>query len=219
MSLTLVVGSKNYSSWSMRAGVALSHCGVPYDEIVIPLDGPDTPQRIADYSRAGRVPVLIDGENPIWDSLAIIEYLAEKFPESQLWPSDPMARAIARSVSAEMHAGFTNLRTELPMNCRRCYEGFRISDLVARDIDRICEIWRETRSRFGQRQNGEFLFGPFGGADAMFAPVASRFVTYGVSTDATVTAYVDALLKSPAVQTWMDAAHTEPTIERYEFEI
>jgi len=218
LSLTLVVGSKNYSSWSMRAGVALSHCGVPYDEIVIPLASPDTPQKIANYSRAGLVPILIDGETTIWDSLAIIEYLAEKLPESRLWPSDPLARAIARSVSAEMHAGFANLRKELPMNCRRRYDGFRISDLVARDIDRICEIWRETRNRFGRRLGGEFLFGPFCGADAMFAPVASRFVTYGVSVDATVAAYIEALVENPAVKAWTDAAHLEPIIERYEFE-
>ncbi len=217
MTLTLVVGSKNYSSWSMRAGVALTHCGSTHTEIVIPLGQPDTAQKIAAYSKAGLVPILIDGNTTTWDSLAIIEYLSERFPGAQLWPADPTVRAVARSVSAEMHAGFTALRRELPMNCRRRYADFAIGEAATHDIDRICDIWRDARNRYGRSGGGDFLFGSFCGADAMFAPVVSRFVTYGVAVDATVGAYVDAVLNAPPVQAWMDSARQEPVIDRYEF--
>lgn len=217
MTLTLIVGSKNYSSWSMRAGVALAHCGVAYSEIVVPLGQPDTAQRIAAYSKAGLVPVLIDGDVTVWDSLSIVEYLSERFPAAQLWPADPALRAVARSVSAEMHAGFTALRRELPMNCRRRYQNFAIGEAASKDIDRICDIWRDIRNLYGRTGGGDFLFGSFSGADAMFAPVVSRFVTYGVAVDTTVGAYIEAVVNAPPVKTWMESARQEPVIDRYEF--
>jgi len=211
---TLIVGSKNYSSWSMRAGVAIAHTGLAHEEVVIPLGEPDTAEKIRAYSAAGLVPILIDGTVKIWDSLAIVEYLAELCPEAHLWPEDRAARAAARAVSAEMHAGFSALRRELPMNCRRRYERFQIGTDAGKDIARVCEIWRDMRNTFGT--GGDFLFGTFSGADAMYAPVVSRFVTYGVETDAVVGRYVAAMLEQPAVQGWMESARDEPLIARYE---
>ena len=217
MSLKLVVGSKNYSSWSMRAGVAMRHSGVAYDEVVIPLGQPDTHEAIARHSDAGLVPILIDDKQTIWDSLAIIEYLAETAPDGVIWPTDPAARAIARSVSAEMHSGFGTLRSDLPMNCRRRYDNFVLGEGVEKDAARICALWRDARNRFGRPLGGDYLFGAFSGADAMFAPVVSRFMTYGVSSDAVAGDYIVAMLDQPAVRFWVDAARQEPIIPRYEF--
>jgi glutathione S-transferase len=218
MSLQLVVGSKNYSSWSMRAGVALLHTGLAHEEIVIPLGQPDTRENIARYSAAGLVPILINDAHTIWDSLAIIEYLAEIGPANRMWPSDPAARATARSMSAEMHAGFGALRRDLPMNCRRRYDNFTLGEDAARDVARICDLWRDARNGYGRPAGGDFLFGDFSGADAMFAPVVSRFVTYGVSTDATVSDYVAAVMGHPTVRSWIVSAKQEPVIARYEFD-
>lgn len=218
MSLKLIVGSKNYSSWSMRAGVAMLHSSLAYDEIVIPLGQPDTHEAIARHSDAGLVPILIDGEHTIWDSLAIIEYLAEAAPEGLIWPSDRAARAMARSVSAEMHSGFGALRRDLPMNCRRRYDNFALGEDAKKDAARICALWRDARNRFGQPLGGDYLFGDFSGADAMFAPIVSRFVTYGVPTDAIAGDYIAAMMDQPAVRSWMDTARQEPIIPRYEFD-
>lgn len=218
MSLKLIVGSKNYSSWSMRAGVAMRHSCVAYDEIVIPLGQSDTHEAIARYSEAGLVPILIDGEQTIWDSLAIIEYLAETAPEGLMWPADRAARAMARSVSAEMHAGFGALRRDLPMNCRRRYDNFALGEEATKDASRVCALWRDARNRFGQPHGGDYLFGDFSGADAMFAPIVSRFVTYGVPTDAIADDYIAAMMDQPAIRSWMDSAQQEPIIPRYEFD-
>ena len=212
---TLVIGSKNYSSWSMRAWIGLRHAGVEFDEVVIPLQANDTRERILAHSPSGLVPLLKDGGVTIWDSLAILEYAAERHPEKHLWPEDEAARAHARSISQEMHAGFGALRQACPMNCRRRYESFDLSRDVETDVARIQTIWAECRERYAE--GGDFLFGHFTNADAMFAPIASRFMTYGVTLDATSRAYVDALVAHPPMHEWCEAATSEPVIEKYEF--
>lgn len=203
-----MIGNKNYSSWSMRLWLLLRSYRIEFEEIQIPLRRPDSLTRKLAYSPAGKVPVLIDGDRRIWDSLAMVEYLAEKFPEKQLWPTDSEARAAARCVSAEMHAGFASLRTYLPLNCRaRRLEVGRGPD-VKEDIDRIREIWRECRARFGAE--GKFLFGEFSAADAMFAPVVLRFQSYGVELNRVEAEYARTILAIPAVRDWIEAAHSEP---------
>lgn len=214
-SLTLIIANKNYSSWSLRAWLLLKQLRIPFDEVLIPLDTVETRGQILRYSASGRVPVLLDGEQTIWDSLAIAEYLAERFPDAQLWPAEPEARARARCVSAEMHSGFVNLRTHLPMNCRADFPDHEIVPEVQAEIDRIVAIWQDCRSRYGA--HGDLLFGAFSIADAMFAPVAFRFATYGVALEATAAAYVQTLLALPTVQEWLEAARAEPyKIAEYE---
>jgi glutathione S-transferase len=206
--LKLIIGNKNYSSWSMRPWLLLRQGGIEFEEVQIPLRQPDSLGRKLAYSPAGKVPILIDGDLRIWESLAIVEYLAEKFPENQLWPQDRETRAHARTVSAEMHAGFVSLRSSMPFNCRARRPGAGLGPGVQEDIDRICEIWRECRERRGAA--GEFLFGEFTAADAMFAPVASRFQTYGVELAHEEAEYAKALLTMPAVEDWIEAARKEP---------
>ena len=179
MGLQLVIGNKNYSSWSFRPWLAMKVARIPFEETVIPLDTPDFKSRITALSGAGKVPVLIDGDTCVWESLAILEYLAEKFPEAGLWPQDAQARAHARAISAEMHAGFQPLRRQLPMNMRRPVKPQRLEADAETDVQRIEAIWSHCRTRFGQG-GGPFLHGAFGAADAMYAPVVSRFHTYGV---------------------------------------
>jgi glutathione S-transferase len=211
--LTLVVGSKNYSSWSLRPYLALAHTGQPFREVVIALDEPDTAAKIAQYSPSGRVPALRHGELSIWDSLSICEYLAETFPQAKLWPEDKHARAIARSVVAEMHSSFSNLRQNMTMDIRSRKPGKGRAPGVAEDIARIQELWNDCRSRFGQ--GGPFLFGHFTIADAFYAPVVTRFVTYEVELDAVGQAYREAVLNLPAMKTWTEAALKEPPLKRY----
>lgn len=211
--LTLVVGSKNYSSWSLRPYLALAHTGQPFREVVIALDEPDTAAKIAEYTPSGRVPVLRHGALSIWDSLAICEYLAETFPQAKLWPEDKQARAIARSVVAEMHSSFSNLRQNMTMDIRARKPGKGRAPGVAEDIARIQAIWNDCRSRFGQ--GGPFLFGHFTIADAFYAPVVTRFVTYEVELDAVSQAYRDTVLSLPALKTWTEAALKEPPVKRY----
>lgn len=212
--LTLVVASKNYSSWSLRPYLALAHTGQPFREVVVPLGQADTAAHIAKYSPSGRVPALLHGELAIWDSLAICEYLAEQFPQAKLWPQDTAARALARSVTAEMHSGFANLRNHMPMNLHARKPGEGRAPGVAEDISRITSLWKEYRSRFGQ--GGPFLFGAFSIADAFYAPVVTRFVTYDVELDAVGAAYRDAVLALPAMKAWTEAARNEPPVARYE---
>jgi glutathione S-transferase len=212
--LTLVVASKNYSSWSLRPYLALAHTGQPFREVVVQLGEADTAANIAKYSPSGRVPALVRGELVVWDSLAICEHLAELFPQAKLWPEDATARAVARSVTSEMHSGFANLRTHMPMNLRARRPGEGRAAGVAEDIARITALWRECRSRFGQ--GGPFLFGAFSIADAFYAPVVTRFVTYGVELDAVCAAYRDAVLALPAMKAWTEAARDEPPVARYE---
>jgi glutathione S-transferase len=210
--LTLVIASKNYSSWSLRPYLALAHTGQPFREVLVRLGEPDSAANVAKYSPSGRVPVLLHGELVIWDSLAICEYLAELFPQAELWPRDAAARAVARSVTAEMHSGFTSLRTHMPMNLRARKPGEGRAPGVAEDISRITSLWRECRERHGR--GGPFLFGAFSIADAFYAPVVTRFVTYGVELDAVCAAYKDAVLALPALRAWTEVALDEPPMAR-----
>lgn len=203
----LVIGNKNYSSWSLRPWLLLRQHRIAFDEMRLPLDTPQFASGIRRWSPSGRVPVLQHGDLTVWDSLAICEYADETFLDRTGWPADAAARAIARSVSAEMHAGFQALRSALPMNCRRRVSGFVADAAAQRDIARVCALWRDCRARFGAA--GDFLFGGFSIADAMYAPVALRFVTYGIALDAGARAYVDALLALPALQEWLRDSATE----------
>ncbi|MFD2365296.1 glutathione S-transferase family protein [Pseudoduganella sp. GCM10020061] len=204
--LTLVIGNKNYSSWSMRPWVAMTAFGIPFTEVRILLDQPETQSRIAEYSAAGRVPVLVAGEMSIWDSLAICEYIAEQFPEKHLWPQDVAARAMARSVVAEMHSGFADLRNAMSMNIRASLPGRGRTPNSQADIGRICEIWEECLARFGHHR---FLFGDFSIADAFYAPVVMRFRTYGVSLAPALQAYCERVQAHPAVARWVSEALAE----------
>jgi glutathione S-transferase len=210
MSLHLVIGNKNYSSWSFRPWIAMKVAGIPFDETVISLDAADFKTRVTALGGSGRVPVLIDGDVRVWESLAILEYLAEKFPSAGLWPQNIAARAHARAVTSEMHAGFVSLRRYLPMNVTRPVK-FRAPDVgAAKDVARIDAIWSECRA--GYSAGGTFLFGQFGAADAMFAPVVWRFHTYAIEISATARAYMRAVMALPAWNEWRDAARREPWV-------
>ncbi len=211
--LTLVIGNKNYSSWSLRPWLAMKQAGLQFKEIRIPLDTPNTHQQIRRYSPSGKVPVLLDADFVVWESLAICEYIAENFAP-QLWPSDPQAKAIARAVSHEMHANFMNLRMQMPMDCRGRYPGEGMKPEVQVDIDRITTLWRNCRKTYGA--SGQLLFGKFSIADAMFAPVVSRFITYGVKLDVIAQEYVETIWKLPAIQDWMkDADQESEQLDRF----
>jgi glutathione S-transferase len=216
MALTLVIGNKNYSSWSMRPWVALRACKIAFDEIFIPLyTGDAGKKRILDFTGSGKVPVLVDGDVTIWDSLAIIEYVAERYPEARLWPENTAMRAHARSVSAEMHSGFAALRNECGMNLHRPVGAKTLSAEAHADIARVQQIWLECRERYGKF--GPFLFGAFSGADAMFAPVVHRFRTYAVEVTPAARDYMDAMTSLPAFKEWTNAALAETiVIEKFE---
>jgi glutathione S-transferase len=212
--LKLVIGNKNYSSWSMRPWVALTAFDIAFEEIRIPLDGADTATRIAAFSAAGRVPVLIDGKLTVWDSLAICEYAAEKFAALPMWPQDRAARAMARSICAEMHAGFPDLRSQMGMNIRASLPGHGQTPGAQADIGRICEIWETCLSHFG---HSRFLFGDFSIADAFYAPVVMRFRTYGVSLAPALQAYAERVAAHPAVARWIaDSIAESEVIAKYE---
>lgn len=204
---TLVIANRIYSSWSLRPWLLMRELAIPFDEVVIPLDEPDTRSRILAYSPAGRVPTLVDGDVTVWDSLAIMEYLAERYGQGRVWPADPKARALARSISAEMHAGFPALRSACPMNLAKRYAGRDRGEAVARDVARIAAMWADARARFGTA--GPFLFGLFCAADAMYAPVVTRLDTYGFEVDAPTRAYMDAILSLPGFAAWREAALAE----------
>jgi glutathione S-transferase len=213
--LTLVIGNKNYSSWSMRPWLAMRANDIAFDEVFIPLytDNPADKERILGFSLSGKVPALIDGDVTIWDSLAIIEYLAEKFPDKKLWPQDPASRAHARSISAEMHSGFAALRNECGMNLHRKVGPIALSDDARANVARIQQIWSECHRRYG----GPFLFGAFGAADAMYAPVVHRFRTYAIEVAADARHYFDAMQALPAFQQWTREGLAETLlIERFE---
>jgi len=205
---TLVIGNRNYSSWSLRGFLAARLAGVPFDEVLVRLSEPASKAELLKHSPAGKVPVLKHGARIVWDSLAIIEYLAEIRPEAGLWPADPAARAHARSISAEMHAGFSALRAHMPMNLRKSLPGKGRDRDVAEDIERICAIWADCRARYG----GPFLFGRFCAVDVMYTPVATRFRTYVVELDDPGQAYVDAVLARPDFLDWHAAALEEPWV-------
>jgi glutathione S-transferase len=205
--LHLVIGNKNYSSWSLRPWMMLTMAGIPFNETVIMLDRPDTKKKIAEHTGAGRVPVLRHGRIAIWESLAILEYLAELFPDRGIWPKGKAARATARAIASEMHAGFSALRNACPMNLRRPRRPVAMSDEVKKDAARIDKIWSDCRKTYGK--GGAFLFGKFCAADAMFAPVASRFDTYEVPCGETSRRYMAAVMATPAFAEWKEAALKE----------
>ena len=210
MALTLVIGNKNYSSWSFRPWIALRTAAIPFEEVVIPLYEPGSKERILAFSPAGKVPVLVDGDVRVWESLAIMDYLAERFPQTQLWPKDAAARAHARAVAAEMHAGFVPLRRHCPMNMWRPVKARELPPEVVADVKRIEAIFTECRERFGQ--GGSFLFGAFGAADAMYAPVVSRLHTYGIAVGPVAEAYKQAIMALPGWTEWRAAALKEPWV-------
>ena len=210
MALTLVIGNKNYSSWSFRPWIAMKVCGIDFDEVVISLNADDFKSRVSKISGTGKVPVLDDSGVHVWESLAILEYLAEKFPAAKLWPVDPVARAHARTVSSEMHAGFVPLRRACPMNMWRPVKRRELNDEVLANVRRIEAIWGECRTRYGA--GGPFLFGAFGAADAMYAPVVARFHTYDVEVGAAARAYMAAVMALPAWAEWAVAARKEPWV-------
>jgi glutathione S-transferase len=217
MTLKLVIGNKNYSSWSMRPWLALRASNIPFEEIFIPLytDNPSDKDRILDFTRSGKVPCLIDGDVTVWDSLSIIEYLAERFPEAKLWPDDRAARAHARSISAEMHSGFLPLRNECGMNLHRPIRSVPLSADARANIARIDQIWSECRTRHSK--SGPFLFGAFGAADAMFAPVVHRFRSYAIDVTPAAKAYMDTMMALAAFVEWTRAGLAETlVIEKFE---
>ena len=214
---TLYIGNKNYSSWSLRGWLMVKAAGIAFEEVLIRLRQPNTKAEVLRHSPSVRVPALVHGNDTVWESLAIGEYLAEINPDTDLWPRDRAARAVARSVSTEMHAGFSALRNHFPMNVRSSFPNRASTPEVQADIDRITAIWHDCRTRFGK--DGPFLFGAtFGNADAMYAPVVSRFRTYKVDLDAGAQAYCDAVWSWPPMQEWAAAAKKEPwVIEDSEF--
>ena len=210
MALLLLIGNKNYSSWSLRPWIAMKVAGIAFAEQVISLDASDFKARVGQISATGKVPALADGQTQVWESLAILEYLAEKFPQAGLWPAQPAARAHARSIAAEMHAGFLPLRRHYPMNIWRPVRRREPVPEVVEHISRIDAMWTDCRTRFGQA--GPFLFGAFGAADAMYAPVVSRFHTYDVDVGPVARAYMEAVLGLPAWAEWCAAAKQEPWV-------
>jgi glutathione S-transferase len=214
--LKLVIGNKNYSSWSMRPWLVLRANNIAFEEVFIPLYTDKTDKdRLLSVSRSGKVPALIDGDLTVWDSLSIIEYLAEKFPEAGLWPDDRTARAHARSISAEMHSGFMPLRNECGMNLHRPIRAVALSDDAQANVARVQEIWADCHARYGKK--GPFLFGAFSGADAMFAPVVHRFRTFAIPVAKDAQPYMDAMMSLPAFQEWTGDGLAETLlIERFE---
>ena len=210
MALTLVIGNKNYSSWSLRAWLLLAESGIPFKEVRLALDTDEFSEAIGRYSPARRVPVLMFDDKPVWDTLAIAETLAERFPQAKLWPDDPDARAHARSISAEMHSGFEALRAAMPMNCRAMGRKVALPDDVTDDIDRIIDIWSDCRRRYGD--DGGWLFNRFSIADAMYAPVVFRFRTYGINLPDSACHYPARLLQSEAIQNWLLACESETEV-------
>ncbi|NML95213.1 glutathione S-transferase family protein [Novosphingobium olei] len=221
--MKLVIGNKNYSSWSLRGWLACKQSGLAFEEITVPLYGEDWDERKtrdgALAPSSGKVPILWDGEGEdaavVWDSLAIIEYLADKVGRDRFWPKDEAARGMARSMVAEMHSSYLPLRRQMPMNVRRRVTGMAVSEDVRADIVRILTLWAEARARFGQ--GGPFLFGTFCAADIIYAPVVSRFLTYGVGVPGFAQAYMEAMWEHPWMQAWIASAEEEEwTIEQFE---
>jgi glutathione S-transferase len=208
--LKLVIGNKNYSSWSLRPWIAMTMAAIPFDEQMIRLSTPSFPREVRKISKAGTVPVLVDGTTVISESLAILEYLADLHPDEGLWPAQRKARGVARAVSSEMHAGFRSIRNTCPMNLRRPTRAIALTDAVKADVARIETIWRDCRSEFGK--GGSFLFGKFCNADAMFAPVATRIDTYAIPVAKDTRAYVNAIMATSAFKAWKADALKEPWI-------
>jgi len=216
--LKLIIGNRAYSSWSMRGWLAVKQSGEEFEELVVPMFDADWEKRREGDEFApslGKVPILWDGDCVVWDSLAIIEFLADRVGSAFYWPEEEAARGMARSMAAEMHSSFANLRRELPMNVRKSYAPRELSDGVKDDINRILQLWAQARARFGG--TGDFLFGTWCAADIMYAPVVTRFITYGVPVPPFAGLYMKAVLSHPAVSEWIDQAQDEPwVIEQYE---
>lgn len=208
----LYIGNKNYSSWSLRPWLLMTALNIGFKETVIPLDQPDTKSQILEVSGAGQVPILVDGKTTVWESLAIMEYLAERFEEINIWPKDARARAHARSISAEMHAGFQPLRARCPMNLGKRFNAMARGRDVDANANRICELWSTARSTFASKDDGPFLYGSFGAADAMYAPIVTRLDTYAFPVGSAARIYMDAVLGHPAYQAWLTEALKEPWV-------
>lgn len=202
--MKLIIGNKTYSSWSLRPWVLMKHFNIPFEEILVKLDMPETKMEIAKYSPSGKVPALIDGDLNVWESAAIMEYLNDKYPEKNMYPKDLKQRTRARSLSMEMHAGFGKMRERLSFNVKKSYQNFDFGPAMA-DIERVKELWTEQL----QVSKGSFLFGDFSIADAMYAPVVGRFVTYGVPVDGLVKNYCEAIMNLPAMKEWYTGAMKE----------
>ncbi|MCA3584545.1 MAG: glutathione S-transferase family protein [Methylocystis sp.] len=205
--MKLVIGNKNYSSWSLRPWIAMKQIGLTFEEALIPMAMPGTRAEMLRYAPTGLVPVLIDGEALVFETIAILEYLNDKYPEARLWPKDLAARAHARSIAAEMHGGFAALRRDCPMNIRRPVRRHIVSPEAAKQAERIDALWSDARARFGE--GGPFLFGHFTNPDAMYAPVVNRFHTYDLPRSATAQAYMDAMMALPAWKEWEAASRAE----------
>jgi glutathione S-transferase len=217
---TLVIGNKNYSSWSLRGWLMARIAGIEFDEVIVPLDLPETRAAIRKHSPSGRVPVLLHRGLAVWESLAIGEYLNDLKPEAGFWPAAAAARAHARSISCEILTGFNELRANMPVNIRASYPGRGMTPAVRAEIERITSMWRDCRKRFAgaAAKDDGFLFGSFSAADAMYAPVVTRLRTYGVPVDSDTDAYCKAILAHPPMKEWIDAAKNEPwLIAAYEF--
>ncbi|MGL4494589.1 MAG: glutathione S-transferase family protein [Beijerinckiaceae bacterium] len=212
--MKLLIGNKIHSSWSMRPWLVLKAFDIPFEEILIPFgptfDDPEWKAKVHAYNPQGKVPALVDGDVTVWETLAIIEYLADRYPEKAIWPRNPKARALARAISSEMHAGFSALRNACPTNLGKIHPAKDRGPAVAADVQRITAIWNDCRSRFGA--DGPFLFGEFSGADAMYAPVTTRFRTYSIAVDPVSDAYIEAVQATPAFQAWRGDALKEPWI-------
>jgi glutathione S-transferase len=216
--LKLIIGNRAYSSWSMRGWLAVKQSGEPFEELVVPMFDAEWEKRREGDEFApslGKVPILWDGDVVVWDSMAIIEFLAARYGPALYWPEDEGARAVARSMAAEMHSGFSNLRRELPMNVRKSYSAKEVSEPVREEIDRVLQLWAQARARWGG--TGKFLFGEWCAADMMYAPVVTRFITYGIKVPNFAGAYMKCVLSHPHVAEWIDKAQDEPwVIEQYE---
>jgi glutathione S-transferase len=211
--LKLIIGNRAYSSWSMRGWLAVKQSGEEFEEYVVPMFDAEWEKRREGDEFApslGKVPILWDGETVVWDSLAIIEFLADRYGSALFWPEDEGARGMARSMAAEMHSGFSNLRRDLPMNVRKSFSPIELSDPVREEIDRILQLWAQARARFGGI--GDFLFGEWCAADMMYAPVVTRFLTYAVPIPSFAAVYVKAVLSHPHVAEWIDKAQDEPWV-------
>lgn len=214
----LIMGNRNYSPWSLSAWLTAKSAGMDFDEVVIPLNEGTTRQEILRYWYNGKVPILKHGEITIWESISICEYIAEIYPEASLWPLETRARAVARSLSSEVHSGFRSLREHMPMNMRSQFPSEGRIICVQEEINRVLAIWRRCRERFGRDYGGPFLFGSFSIVDALFAPVVSQFKTYSVDLDDIEKEYSDAILNLPAMGVWMKASQDEPMIiDKFEF--
>ena len=216
--MKLIIGNKNYSSWSLRGWLAAKQSGLSFEELTVHIDGDDwqaMKRQDGEFQRsAGKVPVLWDGDVVVWDSLAILEYLADKVGRDRFWPKDDEARGMARACVAEMHSSYMALRRECPMNIRRRIEGHEISEAAMADIVRILQLWAEARARFGR--GGPFLFGTFGAADVFYAPVVSRLITYGLNVPGFAQAYMQAVWEHDWMQAWVAAETEDWTIAQYE---